>query len=42
MTSHIIDLMQLKQFYIITHLKVDLLLIIYHLIYLTFLLNQNF
>ena len=39
MINNIIDLTWLGQFYIITHLKVDLSLIIYHLIYLTFLVN---
>ena len=39
MTSHMIDLIRLKQFQIITHLEIDLLLIIHHLIYLTFLIN---
>ncbi len=34
MTSHVIDLIWLEQFYIITDLKIDL--IIYHLTYLTF------
>ncbi len=36
------DLTQLGQFYIITHLEVDLLLIIRHLTYLTFLVNLTF
>ncbi len=38
-TSHVIDLTQLEQFYILTYLKVDLPLIIRHLTYLTFLIN---
>ena len=38
-TSYVIDLTQLKQFYIITYLKVNLFLIVYHLTYLTFLVN---
>lgn len=38
-TSYVIDLTQLKKFHIRTYLKVDLFLIIYHLIYLTFLIN---
>ncbi len=38
-TSHVMDLTQSKQFYIITHLKVDFSLIIRHLIHLIFLLN---
>ena len=44
MTSDVIGLNQLKQFYIITHLEFDLLLIIYQLTYLTFLakLDQSF
>ena len=33
------DLIKSRQFYIITHLKVDLSLIIYYLTYLTFLVN---
>ena len=33
------DLTQSRQFYIITYLKFDFLLIIYHLTYLTFLVN---
>ncbi len=41
MTSHVIDLTWSRQFYIITYLKVDLSLIIYHLIYLTFLVNLS-
>ena len=39
MTSHVIDLTWLRQFHIIIYLEVDLLLIIRHLIYLTFLVN---
>ena len=39
MTSHIIDLTQLKEFYSITYPKIDLFLIIYYLSYLTFLIN---
>ena len=39
MTSHVIDLIKLGQFYIITHSKIDLLLIICHLTYLIFLVN---
>ncbi len=45
MTSYVMDLTWLEQFHIITHLKVDFSLIIYHLTYLTFsvkLLNQLF
>ncbi len=41
MTSYVIDLIQLRQFHIITHSKVDLSLIIRHLIYLTFLVNLH-
>ncbi len=43
MTSHVIDLTWLRQFHIITHLEVDL--VISHLIYLNLpikLLNQAF
>ena len=39
MTSHVIDLTKLRQFHIITYSKVDLLSIICHLTYLTFLVN---
>ena len=39
MTNHMIDLTQSGQFHIITYLKFDLSLIIYYLIYLTFLIN---
>ncbi len=39
MTSHVIDLIQLEQFYIITYLEVDLSLIIHYLTYLNFLIN---
>ena len=35
MTSHVIDLTKLGQFYIITHFKVDFLLIIHYWTYLT-------
>ncbi len=42
MTSYMMDLTWLRQFYIITYLKIDLSLIIYHLTYLTFLVNQTF
>ncbi len=45
MTSHVIDLTQSIQFYIIMHSEVDFLLIISHLTYLTFsvkLPNQLF
>ena len=41
MTNQVMDLTCLGQFYITTHIKVDLLLIIYHLIYLIFLINLN-
>ncbi len=41
MTSHIIDLTQSRQFYIITYLKIDLFLIIRHLTYLIFLVNLH-
>ena len=37
--SHVIDLTWLRQFYIIIHLEVDSLLIIYYLIYLNFLVK---
>ncbi len=40
MTSFVIDLTQSKQFGIITYLKFDLSLIIYHLTYLTFSNNH--
>ncbi len=39
MTSCIIDLTQLGQFYTITYSKVDFSLIMRHLIYLNFLIN---
>ena len=39
MTSHMIDLIKLRQFYIITHCEVDLLFIIHYLTYLTFFVN---
>ncbi len=39
MTSHVIDLTRSRKFYIITYLKADFSLIIYHLTYLTFLAN---
>ncbi len=45
MTSYMMDLTWLGQFYIITHSEVNLLLIICHLTYLTFLIkscNQPF
>ncbi len=38
-TIYIMDLIQLESFNIINYLKVDLFLIIYHLIYLTFSIN---
>ena len=39
MTSHIIDLTSVEQFYIIIYSKIDISLIIYYLIYLIFLVN---
>ena len=39
MTSHVINLNQLKRFDIIIYLKVIFSLIIYYLIYLTYLTN---
>ena len=39
MTSHMIDLTQLRQFHIIIYSKIDFSLIICYLIYLTFLIN---
>ena len=39
MTSHVIDLTQLRRFNIITYLKINLFFIIYYLIYLIFLIN---
>ncbi len=39
MTSHVINLIKSGQFYIITYLEFDFSLIIYHLTYLTFLVN---
>ena len=39
MTSHVINLILLEQFHILTYSKVVFLLIIYHLTYLTFLVN---
>ena len=36
MANHVIDLIQLEQFYIITYLKINFFLTLYYLIYLTF------
>ncbi len=42
MTSHVIDLTWSKQFHIITYSEMDFWLIMHHLIYLIFLVNQIF